>query len=218
MRGESAALATELRNIAEALAVGELAPEDVAEARRLATAMRERLAGPLRKRWYDGKDPSSGFSSAARRAYLAQSPIRGRLNPTAPPLMIETGVRKDGSPCIVGQVQMGRRYEGPPHGVHGGWIAALFDEALGAAQILAGSRGMTAVLKVRYRRVTPLEQPLRFEAWVHEQRGRRTIIHATCHAGDRLTADAEGVFIRVDFDAVEERMSGPVNGDGGAAV
>ena len=67
---------------------------------------------------------------------------------------------------------------------------------------------MTALLKVRYRHVTPVEQPLRFESWVHEERGRRTVTRATCHAGDRLTADAEGVFIRVDFEEVEERMSG----------
>ncbi len=110
---------------------------------------------------------------------------------------------------------MGRRYEGPPHGVHGGWVAALFDEALGAAQGLAGTRGMTALLKVRYRQVTPVAQALRLEAWVHEQRGRRTVTRATCHAGDRLTADAEGTFIAVDFDEVEERMAGaPEDGPG----
>ena len=55
-RDEGVALATELRSIAEALVVVELAPEDVAEARRLAIAMRERLAGPLRRRWYDADD------------------------------------------------------------------------------------------------------------------------------------------------------------------
>ncbi len=217
-RDEGVALATELRSIAEALIVTELAPEDLAEAHRLAIAMRERLAGPRRRRWYDADDPSHGFSPAARRAYLAHSPIRGRLNPTAPPFLLEPGTREDGSPCLVGQVQMGRRYEGPPHGVHGGWVAALFDEALGAAQGLVDSRGMTALLKVRYRQVTPLERPLRFEAWVHEQRGRRTVMRASCHAGDRLTADAEGIFIRVDFDAVEQRMSGPTSDDDDAGV
>ena len=25
---------------------------------------------------------------------------------------------------------LGSRYEGPPHGVHGGWVAALFDEVI----------------------------------------------------------------------------------------
>jgi acyl-coenzyme A thioesterase PaaI-like protein len=209
------ALATELRSIAEALAVAELAPEDLAEARRLASAMRKRLAGPRRPRWYDGDDPNPHTSPDARSAYLAQSPIRGRLNPVAPPLELQPGVRADGSACLVGELRMGRRYEGPPHGVHGGWVAALFDEALGAAQGLAGTRGMTALLKVRYRQVTPVAQDLRLEAWVHEQRGRRTVTRATCHAGDRLTADAEGTFIAVDFDEVEERMAGaPEDGPG----
>lgn len=103
---------------------------------------------------------------------------------------------------------MGRRYEGPPHGVHGGWVAALFDEALGATQGLVEDTGMTAVLKVRYRRVTPVEETLRFESWVHEKRGRRLVARATCHAAGQLTADAEGIFIRVDFDRVEERTAG----------
>jgi hypothetical protein len=32
------------------------------------------------------------------------------------------------------------------------------------------------------------------------------VTKATCHAGDTLTADAEGIFMRVDFDEVTERM------------
>ena len=61
-------------------------------------------------------------------------------------------------------------------------------------------------LKVRYRHVTPTHEELRFEGWIHEQRGRRLVARATCHAGETLTADAEGVFIEVDFDEVQERM------------
>lgn len=102
---------------------------------------------------------------------------------------------------------MGRRYEGPPHGVHGGYVAALFDEVLGATQGLVGMTGMTAVLRVRYRRVTPIGAPLRFTGWVHERRGRRLVAKATCETDGELTADAEGIFIGVDFDRVERQMA-----------
>jgi acyl-coenzyme A thioesterase PaaI-like protein len=91
--------------------------------------------------------------------------------------------------------------------VHGGFVAALFDEILGAAIGLAPPPGVTATLEVRYRNVTPVEEELRFEAWVAEDRGRRIVAQATCHAGALLTAQAKGLFVRVDFDAVRRRMA-----------
>ena len=48
---------------------------------------------------------------------------------------------------------------------------------------------------------------LGFEAWVAEERERRVLIRATCHAGETLTADARGLFVRVDFDEVRQRMA-----------
>jgi acyl-coenzyme A thioesterase PaaI-like protein len=204
---ENRALVSELRDIAETLAVADVAPDCVAEARRLASALRAQLSGPPRPRWYHAEEANPGTSPDSRNAYLAQSPIRGHLNPIAPPLVLAPSTRSDGSACLRGELEMGRRYEGPPHGVHGGWVAALFDEALGSVQGLTGKTGMTALLKVRYRHVTPVNQPLTIEAWVHEERGRRTIARATCHAGGLLTADAEGTFIVVDFDSVEAVMA-----------
>ena len=93
---------------------------------------------------------------------------------------METGER---GPHIRGTVCFTRAYEGPPHGVHGGFVAAMFDEVLGAVMGLAPPPGVTATLEVRYRHVTPLEEPLRFEAWIDSDRGRRLTASATCHAG-----------------------------------
>jgi acyl-coenzyme A thioesterase PaaI-like protein len=199
-------LVAELREINEALAVNELSAREVAEAAKLARGIREHLAGSPRRRWYDatGENPATGAS--ARLAYLEQSPIRGRLNAVAPPLALETLNLPDGSRRVGARCELGSRYEGPPHGVHGGWVAALFDEVLGSAAGLAEQPGVTATLKVRYRHVTPTHEELRFEGWIHEQRGRRLVVRATCHAGETLTADAEGIFIEVDFDEVQERM------------
>jgi acyl-coenzyme A thioesterase PaaI-like protein len=199
-------LVSELRGINEALAVNELSAREVAEAVGLAREIRARLEGPPRGRWYDapGKNPVTGVS--ARLAYLEQSPIRGHLNAVAPPLELETLTMPDGSRRVGARGVLGSRYEGPPHGVHGGWVAALFDEVLGSAAGLAEQPGVTATLKVRYRHVTPTHEEIRFEGWIHEQRGRRLVARATCHAGETLTADAEGVFIEVDFDEVQERM------------
>jgi acyl-coenzyme A thioesterase PaaI-like protein len=202
-------LSDEIRAIIEALAVRELCLEDLSQAKEMARSIRRSLeAHPPRPRWYDADEQVTPFSPGSMQAYVQQSPVRGRSNPIAPPLVLETRERPDGSRAIVGRGRLGRRYEGPPHGVHGGWVAALLDELLGTAQNLTKAPGMTAILKVRFRELTPVDEDLRLEAWIAEQRARRVVAKATCHAGDTLTADAEGIFLRVDFGEVEQRMRG----------
>ena len=207
-------LTDEIRAIIEALAVRELRLEDLAEAKQMARAIRRSLeAQPPRPRWYEADEELTPYSPGSREAYLQQSPVRGHLNAIAPPLDLETLERPDGSRAIAGRARLGKRYEGPPHGVHGGWVAALLDELLGSAQGLAASGGVTAILKIRYRDITPIDEDLRFEGWIHQDRGRIVIIRGTCHAGDTLTADAEGIFVRVDFDEIQERMKERRDGD-----
>ena len=199
-------LTDEIRAIIEALAARELRLEDLTEAKEMARAIRRSLeAHPPRPRWYEADEEVTPYSPGSREAYLQQSPVRGHLNAIAPPLDLEMLERPDGSRAIAGRARLGRRYEGPPHGVHGGWVAALFDELLGAAQGLAEAPGVTAILRVRFRHLTPVDEDLRLEAWIADQRQRRLVVKATCRAGDTLTADAEGIFMRVDFNEVHER-------------
>ena len=205
-RERAAELADELRGIAEALAVKRFSVEDLAEAGRLAHEIRQRLDGPDRPRWYEGFQGLATFTDEKRRAYTDQSPIRGRLNPVAPPLEPELVTRSGGGVGVVARARLGRAYEGPPHGVHGGWVAALFDDVLGHVQGVGASPGLTARLTVHYRQVTPIEEELRFEGWIAEEQGRRVLARATCHAGDTLTAEAEAEFSRVDFGRLQERM------------
>jgi acyl-coenzyme A thioesterase PaaI-like protein len=198
-------LAEELRAIIEELAVAQVPEADEERALALAQELRALLDGPRRPRWYDSLvDGQQG--EGAHEAFLAHSPLRGAENPLAPPLVLEPGERADGTPCMHGRVRMGVAYEGPPHGVHGGYVAALFDEVLGATQGLAYPPGVTGTLTIRYRHVTPVEEDLFFESWVEADSGRRIVCKATCHAGDLLTAEGEGLFVRVDFEEVQARM------------
>jgi len=199
-------LADELRGIVESLSSSEIDTESLEEAVVLARELARRVRGPRRPRWYETDADATSLSPASRRAYLDQSPIRGDLNPLAPPLSLEIGERADGSAVVRGRARLGLAYEGPPHCVHGGWVAALFDDLLGAAQSLADSPGVTASLTVRYRSVTPIEEPLELEAWIHEDRGQRVVARATCRAGGTLTAEAKALFVRVDFNEIQERM------------
>ena len=201
-----AALADELRGVIDALTSRELTSDRLARALEHARELRGCLSGERRPRWYEDDSKAHDPSPGSRAAYLAQSPIRGRLNPIAPPLETWLGTRGDGREAILGRARMGSPYEGPPHGVHGGFLAALFDDVLGAAQQLAAKAGVTAILKIRYRDITPLDEELRFEAWIHEEHGRRVVARATCTADGTLTADAEAIFIQVDFDEIRGRM------------
>ena len=196
--------AGELRTVVETLAVCEFTSAQLSEATGHVRSLRASLKGPPRARWYD--DDAMTIDRASKRAYLDQSPIRGRLNPIAPPLRTEVVERPDGRRVVRGRARLGMAYEGPPHGVHGGWVAAIFDDLLGQAQGFTSESAVTATLKVRFRHVTPVDEDLLFEGWVHEDKGRRIVARATCHAGDTLTADAEGLFVRVDFNEIQTLM------------
>jgi acyl-coenzyme A thioesterase PaaI-like protein len=123
--------------------------------------------------------------------YLPRSPLVGALHPAAPPLAWEFRDQR-----FVGHGVLGAAFEGPPGYVHGGWVALMFDEALGIANVTSGHPGMTARLTVRYRRPTPLRTPLRLEAWTRERDGRRITTVGTLHAGELLCAEAEGLFVQ----------------------
>jgi acyl-coenzyme A thioesterase PaaI-like protein len=135
-------------------------------------------------------------------AFFDQSPIIGRANPIAPPVAMREEAGR-----VVGTVRFGSAYEGPPGCVHGGWVAAAFDELLGFAQSLTGQGGMTGTLTIRYRKPTPLHTELRLAARVDRVEGRKIFASGEIHAGELLTAEAEGIFISVDrarFLALEE--------------
>jgi len=201
---EGRALADTLRTCIERLATREVDAATLRSARERAEALCELLDGPRRRRWYDQDANRAELTPASRGAYVQQSPVRGVQNPIAPPLAVT--VPAAGEPRRLHAVAtLGLAYEGPPRGVHGGWVAALFDDLLGNAQMFARQTGMTAKLTVRYRAVTPIGVPLHFEAWVDEERERRVVARATCHAEGRLTAEAEGLFVKVDFDRVRDR-------------
>jgi len=143
-----------------------------------------------------------GFAEAANAGDsdgpFDNSPLMGLSNPLAPPLLLERlGDR------VVGTVTCGSAYEGPPGHVHGGFVAAMFDELLGLTQSLSGKHGMTGRLVVHYRSPTPLHTELRLEGTLDRAEGRKIRCTGRLHAGDVLCAEAEGLFITVDFERLK---------------
>ena len=195
--GEKRRLARAMREVIDRLVTtdapeGELhAAADALEryAKRLATHPRRRLL--------------FGFAESANAgdvsAFFDYSPLMGLSNPLAPPIVL----RVEG--CQVrGTVTFGSAYEGPPGHVHGGFVAAAFDEILGYVQSTTGNPGMTGTLKVRYRKPTPLHVELRLEGTVTRVDGRKIFTEGRIYAGEVLSADAEGIFISVGVEKMRE--------------
>ena len=191
-RAEAARLADAARRIIDRIARVALDEEEYAREAAELEAMAERLEATGREREY------WGFAEAANagdpHAFFDRSPFIGAANPIAPPISL--WVEGD---AVRGSAVYGTAYEGPPGCVHGGHVAAAFDEVLGFAQSMTGAPGMTGTLTVKYRSPTPLHKELHFEGRVDRVEGRKIFTTGTCHADGVLTAEAEGIFITVDF-------------------
>jgi acyl-coenzyme A thioesterase PaaI-like protein len=129
--------------------------------------------------------------------FFPSSPIIGFANPIAPPVEVWLGESDDGQPEIRGRVTFDYPYEGPPTCVHGGVIAELFDELMGAANVIADKPAMTGTLTVRYCRPTPLLAPLDLVARFVRSEGRKVHTWAAIYHEGALTAEANGLFIQV---------------------
>ena len=130
---------------------------------------------------------SAGGSDAA---LLERSGIAGRSNPLAPPLHMWFEGDK-----VRGWAIYTEPYEGPAGCLHGGFIAAAFDDLLGFAQMASGQAGYTGTLTVKMRRPTPLNRRLDYEASVDRVEGRKIWVWGKCRDGDELLSEAEIVFI-----------------------
>jgi hypothetical protein len=130
-----------------------------------------------------------------------RSPLVGLSNPLAPPLDVAPD---PASGCVSGTGTFGSAYEGAPGCVHGGFLAAAFDEVLGMACIFSGNPGMTGELTIRYRRPTPIKTELRFEGRLERVEGRKIYTAGEIRAGDVVTVESKGLFISITRDKFEE--------------
>jgi len=193
------------RRLADAmrLVIERLVPSDAPEDElRIAADALERYAEQLKA--HTRLKRMSGHAESANAgdvgAFFDQSPLIGLANPLAPPITIA----KTGPATASARATFGSAYEGPPGSLHGGYVAAAFDEVLGFVQSLSGRGGFTGTLTVRYRKPTPLHTELVFEAEMLRTEGRKIFTEGRLFAGDVLCAEAEGIFISIDDDRWEE--------------
>jgi acyl-coenzyme A thioesterase PaaI-like protein len=190
-------LADAMRRVTDLLVRPGAPPDVVAAAAEQVEAAAEVLE-PVTKAWSTFVPTMPDFSQSPNQ-YFPFSPMIGLYSPLAPPMHCEI---REGEAHA--HVTVPAAYEGPPGCVHGGIVAGLFDELLGVANIASGVGAMTGTLTIVYRSPTPLLQELTLHGKTTNIDGRKVYAKGTLHAGDRLCAEADGVFIMVAHERFVE--------------
>lgn len=131
-----------------------------------------------------------GSASGNDGALLERSGISGRSNPLAAPVQWELHADR-----AIGWAVYSPAYGGPSGQVHGGFVAAAFDDLLGSAQALSGASGPTGTLTVKMLRPTPLNKRIDYEAGVDRVDGRKIYVWGTAACDGERLAEADIVFI-----------------------
>jgi acyl-coenzyme A thioesterase PaaI-like protein len=105
---------------------------------------------------------------------------------------------RSGDGRLVGRAWFGPGAQGPPGHAHGGAIAAVLDEAMGAAAWVAGHIAVAARLDTNFQRMVPLGTDATLEAWVEREEGRKIWTAGRLLDGDgEPFAAAGGLFIEL---------------------
>jgi acyl-coenzyme A thioesterase PaaI-like protein len=136
------------------------------------------------------EDFESGAYFATPELYADRAWITGNCNPVSPLAKLV----QDGGSALA-SVRFDNAYVGAPGWVHGGAVAAIFDQVMGFVLIMQGHPCVTAELAVQYHSPTPAHADLKLSAHETKRVGSRVFIEATCHHGSILTATASATFV-----------------------
>lgn len=183
-----------LRRVVEANARAELPPAGTEDLVAAAESIAERLEGYAGTGRYHVADGPDAFLDDPGKV-MAINPIVGRCSPIAPAIDMSL---HDGE--VRGSAVLGQAYVGPPGRVHGGWVCGILDQVLGFACVASDVPSFTASITVHLRRATPLDTPLELTGRVTEVSGRRVTAWGAISANGEITAEAEGLFVRIPSD------------------
>lgn len=135
-----------------------------------------------------------------RRRGFPHRAVGGLANPSAQPMVLEFDFDRG---LLSTEITFGPMHSGAPGRVHGGVLAAVFDEFGGAVLRLADTRGATARLCVNYRAPIPMGVPILLSGWIEHQEGRKITVGADARRGDDLIAEMDGLFVVIDYAAID---------------
>lgn len=175
-------------------AVVDLVKERIAEALELLGPSRhpgpfacEQLRPPGDGFHFDPSDPGGSIPFAPLTG--PQSPLAGDVH-----LRVENGT-------VVGELTLLPIHAGPMGLVHGGILAAVFDEVMAMATLAHGVVGYTKQMTVDYLAPARLGRSLSVSAAVDQASGASVGVRAEIREGPRLLASATGRFHKLaDLD------------------
>lgn len=192
-------LADALRVLLERCVLTEADTAALSEAKALVEQARDLLP--------EGRTAAEAFKDLsyfeAPGKWIDRGAMMGHCNPVAPPMEIHT---EDGhAQCTV---VLGERHVGAPGMVHGGILAACFDQLCGHCAVLSGHPGLTVDLDVRFRKPAHVHVPLVFEADITSVRGRLVTVEATCCREGEQIAHCKAVFMVLGREQGESLFTG----------
>jgi acyl-coenzyme A thioesterase PaaI-like protein len=102
----------------------------------------------------------------------------------------------DENGMIFSEFTLTEAQQGPPGHAHGGASAAILDEAMGAAVWRAGYNVAVVNLEINYHLPLPLGQPLKLEARLAGQEGRKVFASGEIRLPDETVAvSGRGIYV-----------------------
>jgi acyl-coenzyme A thioesterase PaaI-like protein len=141
--------------------------------------------------------------AGTRRTFVSGDPDGTRLR-------IEY-FRRGSDGALVARVWFGPGSEGPPGYAHGGSVASVLDEAMGAAAWMAGHFSVAARLIVDFREMVPVGLEGMIDTRIATVDGRKVTVRSRLLDGDRVLAEGEALFVILTPDQLADfvRRHGP---------
>lgn len=106
---------------------------------------------------------------------------------------------------LVGRAWFGPETEGPPGHAHGGSVASILDEALGAVAYAEGHPVVVARLTVDFRAMVPIGTDATFETWIDHIDGRKIHTRGRLTGKDReLLAEGHALCVMLGEQHIEK--------------
>jgi acyl-coenzyme A thioesterase PaaI-like protein len=97
---------------------------------------------------------------------------------------------------IIGRVSVDESKQGPPGHVHGGAMATLVDEAMGASAWFSGHRVVAVHLEFDLKLAVPLNVEIALRGWVVRKEGRKVFTSGELLLPDgRIAVTGSGIFV-----------------------
>lgn len=119
--------------------------------------------------------------------------VAGPANATS----VDFQARREGDE-VVADACFGAAFEGAPGRVHGGMVAAVFDDLVGFILGMVGQPGFTGRITVVYKAPVPTERPVEFRARLRERTERTLVVDADVRLGEKILATCEATMVLVD--------------------